>query len=55
MRLTVEARRAAGTHPYPQEDLQIFDSTFGPPDPQFEQIAPQGVPAFNIKDGHQVG
>ncbi len=41
--------------PYVQSDLSIFDSTFGLPDPVFQQIAPQGLTPFDPTDGNQVG
>ncbi|HKW20762.1 MAG TPA: S53 family peptidase, partial [Ktedonobacterales bacterium] len=41
--------------PYVQSDLSIFDSTFGLPDPVFQQIAPQGLTPFDSNDGNQVG
>jgi subtilase family serine protease len=41
--------------PYVQSDLSIFDSTFGLPDPSFQQIAPQGLTPFDPNDGNQVG
>jgi subtilase family serine protease len=41
--------------PYVQSDLSIFDSTFGLPDPEFQQIAPQGLTPFDPNDGNQVG
>jgi subtilase family serine protease len=36
-------------------DLAIFDRVFGIPDPVFRQVAPFGLPRFNIKDTNQVG
>ena len=41
--------------PYVQSDLSIFDSTFGLPEPVFQQIAPQGLTPFDPNDGNQVG
>ncbi len=45
----------AFSNPYAASDLKIFDKTFGLPDPVFNQVAPQGVPAFDINDADQVG
>jgi subtilase family serine protease len=45
----------AFSNPYAWTDIQAFDATFGLPDPIFNQIAPQGVPAFDINDDDQVG
>jgi subtilase family serine protease len=45
----------AFSNPYAASDIQIFDSTFGLPDPIFNQIAPQGVPTFDITDPDQLG
>jgi subtilase family serine protease len=45
----------AFSNPYAWGDIQAFDKTFGIPDPIFNQIAPQGVPAFNIHDADQLG
>lgn len=42
-------------NPYAWSDIQIFDQTFGLPDPIFNQIAPQGAPTFDINDADQVG
>jgi subtilase family serine protease len=36
-------------------DLQLFDKTFGLPDPQLKVIAPFGVPPFDPKDPQQTG
>ncbi len=44
----------AFSNPYAWSDIQIFDKTFGLPDPIFNQIAPQGTPAFDITDPDQV-
>lgn len=41
--------------PYVEQDLSIFDSTFGLPAANFHQDAPQGLTPFNPKDGNQVG
>ena len=45
----------AYSDPYAGSDLKIFDKTFGLPDPVFNQVAPQGVPAFDINNADQVG
>jgi subtilase family serine protease len=45
----------AFSNPYAASDLKIFDKTFGLPDPVFNQIAPQGAPAFDLADPDQVG
>lgn len=45
----------AFSSPYVQSDLSIFDSTFGLPDPVFQQIAPQGLTPFDFNDGNQIG
>ena len=45
----------AFSNPYAWSDIQIFDKTFGLPDPIFNQIAPQGTPAFDLNDFNQVG
>ena len=45
----------AFSNPYAWGDIQAFDKTFGIPDPIFNQIAPQGVPAFDINDADQLG
>jgi subtilase family serine protease len=45
----------AFSSPYVQSDLSIFDSTFGLPDANFQQIAPQGLTPFDPNDGNQVG
>ncbi len=42
-------------NPFIQQDLSIFDSTFGLPDPIFNQIAPFGLTPFDINDANQVG
>jgi subtilase family serine protease len=36
-------------------DLSLFDSTFGLPDPVFQQIAPFGLTPFDINDDNMVG
>ena len=36
-------------------DLQLFDKTFGLPDPDFKQIQMPGVPAFDPTNANQVG
>lgn len=41
--------------PYVQQDLSIFDSTFGLSPANFHQDAPQGLTPFNPNDGNQVG
>jgi subtilase family serine protease len=41
--------------PTVQTDLQLFDKTFGLPDPQLKVIAPFGVPPFDPKDPKQTG
>jgi subtilase family serine protease len=38
-----------------QHDLQLFDSTFGLPDPTLNIIAPDGLTPFDNTDGNQVG
>jgi subtilase family serine protease len=45
----------AFSNPYAWSDIQIFDKTFGLPDPVFNQIAPQGVPTFDFNNADQVG
>ncbi len=45
----------AFSNPYAASDLQIFDKTFGLPDPIFNQIAPQGVPAFDFNNADMTG
>jgi subtilase family serine protease len=46
----------AYSNPYIQQDLSIFDQTFGLPDPpSFQVIAPQGVPTFDFTDPNMVG
>ena len=45
----------AFSNPYAASDLQIFDQTFGLPDPIFNQIAPQGVPAFDFNNADMTG
>src|SRR5262249_11544904 len=42
-------------NPSMRTDLAIFDRVFGLPDPVFRQVAPFGLPVFNIKDDNQVG
>ncbi len=41
--------------PTVRTDLQLFDKTFGLPDPQLKVIAPFGVPPFDPKDPKQTG
>ncbi len=41
--------------PYVQTDLSIFDSTFGLPAADFQQIAPQGLTPFDPNDGNMDG
>ena len=41
--------------PYVQSDLSIFDSTFGLPAADFQQIAPQGLTPFDPNDGNMDG
>jgi subtilase family serine protease len=38
-----------------QHDLQLFDATFGLPDPKLNIIQPFGVPPFDINDPNQTG
>ena len=45
----------AYSSPYVAQDLQIQDQTFGLPDTQFTQIAPQGQTPFDSSDPTQVG
>jgi subtilase family serine protease len=46
----------AFSNPWVRDDLSIEDSTFGlPAPPSFDIVAPQGVPAFDLNDGNQVG
>lgn len=42
-------------NPYITTDLSQFDSTFGLPAPNFSQIAPFGVPTFDINDPNMAG
>ena len=44
----------AFSNPYAWGDIQAFDKTFGLPDPIFNQIAPQGVPAFDFNNADAV-
>src|SRR5262249_36316552 len=37
------------------DDLHTFDTTFGLPDPVFQQVAPDGLTPFDPNDGNQVG
>ena len=41
--------------PYVRSDLSIFDSTFGLPDPNFQQIAPFGLTPFDPNDANMDG
>ncbi len=45
----------AFSNPYVESDLAIFDQTFGLPDPVFNTIAPQGVPAFDFGNDDMTG
>ena len=45
----------AYANPYVAADLQIQDAKFGLPDPGFEAVAPQGVPAFDPTDAKMDG
>jgi subtilase family serine protease len=42
-------------NPTMQSDLAAFDATFGLPDPDFVQVAPDGLTPFDPNDANQVG
>ena len=42
-------------NPFIATDLQIFDATWGLPDPVFKVFAPQGAPSFDFTNADMVG
>ena len=45
----------AYSSPYLQQDMDLFSTAVGLPSTTVQVVAPDGVPAFDIDDGNQVG